>query len=566
MTRRGKLDSIKVGASVSMDAAVLTDTRMLIAGSSGSGKSYTMRVIAEQVVESIPTFILDPEGEYGSLAASLDVVVIGGDDGLQLSPDNAASIARSLLSMRCSAVVDMYSLNIRQRRMFVKNFLDSMMACPRSMWTPCVVMIDEAHKFCPERSSGSAESTDSVITLLSQGRKRGFCTIVATQRLAKLHKDAAAELLNVMIGRTSLDTDVNRARDILGMSKTDATGLRSASPGQWWGYGPAFQHDGVKGFKVSKAKTRHPTVGTRAVAVTARPSSKMAKVLSKLAESIGKSDDATTEQVASTSEADAKTIASLRETNRSLADKLHKKDDESRLVASRLLAMAKDIDSLREAVLSSAPMDARHARVPRDPPLVRMGGILTPPAEPPPRGRRASESPRGSSLPRTDRGKSATDGSPSRVTGGRARIMSALWCMYKSSGCAVNKKDLAVVSNFAPSSGTYSTYLGRLAKDGVINRGGIWLIPVVGEDEYEPVPFEGKALEDAVLSRLGASGVARIFEALIERRSSTRQELSESAGFSAGSGTFSTYLGRLKKSGYIRVTPQEVHLAEVFGE
>jgi DNA helicase HerA-like ATPase len=48
-----------------------------------------------------------------------------------------------------------------------------------------------------------------VIALMSQGRKRGYCGILATQRLSKLHKDAAAECNNVLIGRTWLDVDQN---------------------------------------------------------------------------------------------------------------------------------------------------------------------------------------------------------------------------------------------------------------------------------------------------------------------------------------------------------------------
>jgi hypothetical protein len=38
-----------------------------------------------------------------------------------------------------------------------------------------------------------AESTEAVIRLMSQDRKRGFAGIIATQHLSKLHKDAAAE-------------------------------------------------------------------------------------------------------------------------------------------------------------------------------------------------------------------------------------------------------------------------------------------------------------------------------------------------------------------------------------
>jgi hypothetical protein len=45
---------------------------------------------------------------------------------------------------------------------------------------------------------------------MSQGRKRGYAGIIATQRLSKFRKDAAAEANNVMIGRTWLDATIDR--------------------------------------------------------------------------------------------------------------------------------------------------------------------------------------------------------------------------------------------------------------------------------------------------------------------------------------------------------------------
>jgi DNA helicase HerA-like ATPase len=79
-----------------------------------------------------------------------------------------------------------------------------------------------------------------VITLCTQGRKRGFCAVLATQRISKLHKDAAAELLNKLIGRTGLDVDVKRAGDELGFDKEERQDLPRSSPGEFFVYGPAI--------------------------------------------------------------------------------------------------------------------------------------------------------------------------------------------------------------------------------------------------------------------------------------------------------------------------------------
>ena len=71
-------------------------------------------------------------------------------------------------------VVDLDELKLGERRRFVKLFLESLIHLPRDLWRPTLVIQDEAHIYCPERGSGEAESTQAVISLMSQGRKRGY--------------------------------------------------------------------------------------------------------------------------------------------------------------------------------------------------------------------------------------------------------------------------------------------------------------------------------------------------------------------------------------------------------
>jgi hypothetical protein len=118
------------------------------------------------------------------------------------------------------AVVDLFELKLPERR-FVRLFLDALVHLPRELWRPVPVILDEAHLYCPERGAGEAESTEAVVSLMSQGRKRGYAGIIATLRLSKLHKDATAEANNVIIGRTWLVADQVRAGDALGLTKAD---------------------------------------------------------------------------------------------------------------------------------------------------------------------------------------------------------------------------------------------------------------------------------------------------------------------------------------------------------
>jgi DNA helicase HerA-like ATPase len=212
------------GKKLEIDLPTLVDTRLLIQANSGGGKSWLLRLIAERA--RIQTIVLDNEGEFASLRETVDVLLVGAGGELPANPRHASLLARRLLEYKVSAVIDLYELKLAERRRFVKLFLESLIHLPRELWRPTLVILDEAHIYCPERGAGEAESTEAVISLMSQGRKRGFAGIVASQRLSKLHKDAAAEANNVIIGRTWLDADQARAGDALGLSKSDRLKLR----------------------------------------------------------------------------------------------------------------------------------------------------------------------------------------------------------------------------------------------------------------------------------------------------------------------------------------------------
>ena len=272
---------IEVGGGKTLDGLSLVDSRLLVCANSGGGKSYALRGIAEQIGASIPTIILDPEGEFSTLREKLDMVLVGPGGEVATDPRGAKLLARKLVELHLSAVVDLSELSLAERRRFVRIFLEALLQLPRKLWHPTLIVLDEAHKFCPERGSGQAESTDAVISLMAQGRKRGFGGCLATQRLSKLHKDAVGECNNVMIGRCVQDVDLKRAGDVLGL-KGNRDKLRSMKPGEFYGYGPAFGHDGIERWRSRKVETTHPDSRTRSKLKPTAPSAKIRKVLGEL--------------------------------------------------------------------------------------------------------------------------------------------------------------------------------------------------------------------------------------------------------------------------------------------
>lgn len=270
---------IDIGIQVNLEKMV--GTKVLIQSTSGGGKSYAVRKMAEEVNSMVQQIIIDPEGEFVTLREKFNFILVGQDGDIPISVKYAETIAHKLLEMNISAILDLSEMNHADRIGFVDRFCNAMIHSPKELWHSCIVYIDEAHLFCPE--SGRSESAGSVIDLCTRGRKRGFGVVLATQRLSKLHKDAAAECQNKMIGLTTQDIDRKRAAEELGISnKAQILALRNLKVGEFYCFGPAMSADVVK-FRVSPVKTTHLRAG-RGMHVNPPTPDAIKKILSRLAD------------------------------------------------------------------------------------------------------------------------------------------------------------------------------------------------------------------------------------------------------------------------------------------
>lgn len=265
--------------NVHIDIDKLVDTRMLVQANSGGGKTFAVRGLLERVGKMVPVTIIDPEGEFFTIREVLDVVLVRKGGDVEPTIGNAGALATHLLSSGVSAVIDLLEMDGMHRTEFVRRFFETTMAAPQKYWSPRLFVIDEAHKFAPEK--GEAASLGVVNSLMTAGRKRGFCGILATQRLSSLSKTASAECNNNMIGRCTLDIDQKRAGDALGISKDAARALRSLEPGTFHAFGPAFDRDGVFVMKVGDVQSSHGREALRKAVVVA-PSSKLAAKIPEL--------------------------------------------------------------------------------------------------------------------------------------------------------------------------------------------------------------------------------------------------------------------------------------------
>lgn len=311
------------GADVELDVARLVETRLLVTANSGAGKSWTLRRLIELTHVLVPVIVIDPDGEFHTLRDRFDFVLVGRGGDCAAEVRSAALLARRLVELRASAVIDLSELRPADRIAFVRVFFTALIELPRELWASTMVVLDEAHKFSPEKGHGEAASADAVIDVATRGRKRGLCLVAATQRIAKLAKDVAAECGNVLVGRTTLDIDVKRAADALGIVAGERAALKSLRDGTFYAQGPAISDRGVL-VQIGDVVTRHPKAG-QAVAAPAAPRDKVRAILARLAD------------IPAEAEAEARTNddlrARVRDLERQLKAKPHTNVDDQRVAA-----------------------------------------------------------------------------------------------------------------------------------------------------------------------------------------------------------------------------------------
>ncbi|WP_128891986.1 ATP-binding protein [Erythrobacter sp. HKB08] len=230
------------GADVRFDIEELLATRLLVQGNSGSGKSHLLRRLLEESAKMVQQVVIDPEGDFTSLADIFGHVVI---DGAAYSPPEIEALARRIREHRASVVLALEGLEVEQQIRCAAQFITALFDAPREHWYPALVVVDEAQMFAPSVAGEIAEDTrrmtlGAMTNLMCRGRKRGLAGIVATQRLAKLAKNVAAEASNFLMGRTFLDIDMVRAADLLGMERRQAERIRELERGHFLALGPAI--------------------------------------------------------------------------------------------------------------------------------------------------------------------------------------------------------------------------------------------------------------------------------------------------------------------------------------
>ncbi len=598
---KGSEPLVQLSKEFSVPARKYAIGKNAIIGIPNSGKTYTAMKIAEDLLQAgIPIVVFDVVGVWKYLKVGkrpfkgYKIVVAGGKGcDIELTENNAKDIIHAVLKSRVSIIIDFHSRELGQKskwKRIVKDIVDVLMYDNEELRH---VILEEAPEFIPQHIRPEIAQVYGVLESLARtGRNQMLGLTIISQRSEEVNK-AVFELCHFVVlhkqtGKNSLLSIQKwiKVRDMEGEQDILNT-LPKLAPGDCWAIGLTEKPHMIH---VSGRKTFHPSPDAEMDEVTMDTKEKIVNVddfVAKLKKELEaaktinvKSIGKTTMDVTSLKPGESVSIFNhdtkkrandiekltleneeLRKDNRELRKILE--EDRKYWQAKRELSKKK----LKAIEIANATMrtsteelleifnsldTTNHSKIP-DQKFVGRGAPKSIMSRDIMNNDNIMKKHLGSIIPLPNdlRPVSSKDS-------GIMRMLRAIVMYTNSATGGVNRSRIGGIAGLSSTSGTFSTHLSTLKKQGYLE--------VVGPDVYRateagitaagevpPIP-EGSELVDFWAGILGPeSGPTRILRAIAGSNNLELQkyEIGDATGLSPTSGTFNTYLSTLRRYGLI---------------
>lgn len=244
-----------------IDANILATGRTCVIGASGSGKSYAVGVICEELCKNqVPFAIIDTEGEHSGLKEMYDVVLVGDEPNcdLQWSTDlvQLANQAPDIAPL----VLDV-SENDRPKEV-VSEFLTALYQEVERRRVPYLVIVEEADRFVPQ----NGDKVPIFGEVARRGRKRGLGLMVCTQRPSLVDKNILSQCGNQLIGKLVIKNDLQAVAQFFAGHELPKH-LTTIEAGRFFAMGGLSSS--AKSITIRKKDTKHggttPKIATRVI-------------------------------------------------------------------------------------------------------------------------------------------------------------------------------------------------------------------------------------------------------------------------------------------------------------
>lgn len=207
--------------------------RGFITGKSGSGKSNSASVIAEELLEnSYNMLIIDPEGEYYGLKEQYKLLHVGADDfcDVEVKPRHAEKLAEIALERNMPVILDVSEyFDGGEAKDLIRETVKHLFMKEKEARKPFLLMVEEMQEYLPQQG-GSDDLADLLERVAKRGRKRGLGVLGISQRPASVDKDFITQCDWMVWHKLTWENDINVASNILGSER--ASEIEEFEPGE----------------------------------------------------------------------------------------------------------------------------------------------------------------------------------------------------------------------------------------------------------------------------------------------------------------------------------------------
>lgn len=555
---------------------------------SGAGKSNTAVVFAEELYDAgVPWVAIDPKGDWWGVRSSADgkgpglkVPVFGGLHGdVPLEPTAGKLMAELIASQRMTCVLDVSEFDSKAEQLrFLTDFAETLLKKNRD---PLMLICEEADDYLPQRvMANEARCVGAWTKIIKRGRFRGIFSMIISQRSAALSKDALNQTDTLVPMRVTAPLDRKAiegwvVQNQVGKELIDS--LAGLDDGEAWVMSPQ------KLKRVERVEFRRRRTFDSGETPTLRGTRRAAKLadvdLGAIKESMAKTieraeaEDPTKlrKQVAGLKREVAKLEKKLADRPEPAPSKpvevpvLRKGEaKEARRAAKELVAATKPMSDVANTLqdLGSSLGKAADQIVAE---LDRANGSGAPSAKTFPK-RAYADAPKAMAKKLAGPHPYPTTASPERrapdpelvadddekpLKAGARRMLEML---ARLDPTPLTRVQLGTLSDISPKSGTFSDYLGKIKKRGLATEadGTVLLTEEGTEMMKEHLGSPAPTVEELtdMWSVKFKAGARRMLDHLVAiyPETCTRDELAQAVEIERSSGTFSDYLGKLKKN------------------
>jgi DNA helicase HerA-like ATPase len=146
--------------------------------------------------------------------------------------DKATTISDLVQDGRAS-IIDMKGVNPDLQALIVAKLCGDLFDARKlNTVPPCMLVLEEAHNFCPEKGFGGTVSSDILRTIASEGRKFGLGLMVVSQRPARVDKNILSQCNTQIIMKVTNPNDLQAiSKGLEGISSEVIDDIKRLSPG-----------------------------------------------------------------------------------------------------------------------------------------------------------------------------------------------------------------------------------------------------------------------------------------------------------------------------------------------